>query len=490
MARRTRRTPASEPDVAPEPQPAPVEDQGVELLEDRMRPIAGGSTGRRFGASIPGAVAGVFLIVAMAFGAGGQATFDPADTGQGAGHGADVAGSGDGTTGGDTLGHAGDGDGGYDEPDKTGDDEVAGEETSGGESAEDGGDATGETGGETAGGDKPDGGTGETDKPDESPNEPISMEIGLGLDGAAVVVEWSRCEADGFKYYKIVRSTNESVSWPLGDGDTLVAVREDASANRLVDYGADAGRTHYYRVFGVGYAGILCRTTTKSIKTPEPEPQPEPQPKPNPDAFGLEVGIVEGHPKLSWGSCGDVAYTKFKIVRSSDSTVTWPTGDNDSLIGAVGPDDHRFYDKEAPGGKKLFYRVFCVLATDGGYKVAAASNVASVTTPTVEPPPDPVTLGFETDFAEGGVVLHWQQCTSDGFVYYKVVRSMNENPSYLPWTDGTELINVIENPANTSSFDGNVESGQTWFYRIQCIGYWNGQKVLLGQTAVKAVTIP
>ncbi|MCI0346880.1 MAG: hypothetical protein L0221_15790, partial [Chloroflexi bacterium] len=345
--------------------------------------------------------------------------------------------------------------------------------------------------GETSGEPKPDEPAETLDEPAETPDEPISMELGLALDGSAVVIEWSTCEADAFAYYKIVRSTNESVSWPLGDGDTLVAVREDRNAGRLVDYGAKAGRTHFYRVFGVGGdKAILCRTTTGSIATSEPEPEAEPKPDPKPTGFVLDAFIAEGHPVLKWGSCGDVEFAKFKIVRSKDSTVTFPTGDNDSLIGAVGPDDHKFWDMDAPSGKTLYYRVFCVKSTDGGYVVVAASNVDKVTTPAAEPAPDPVSLGFEVDLSGEGVVLHWQACTSDAFAFYKIVRSMGSNPSYLPGTDGSQVIGVIENRSVTGLTDGDIESGQTWYYRVQAIGYWNGQKVVLGQTAALAVTIP
>ena len=81
--------------------------------------------------------------------------------------------------------------------------------------------------------------------------------------------------------------------------------------------------------------------------------------------------------------------------------------------------------------------------------------------------------------------------TRDGFTYYKVVRSMTtDNPSYYPGTDGTELIGVIENAGVTSFGDTNVASGQTWYYRVQSIGYLGGQKVLLGETLAIAVTIP
>jgi hypothetical protein len=175
-----------------------------------------------------------------------------------------------------------------------------------------------------------------------------------------------------------------------------------------------------------------------------------------------------------------------------DSMVTWPKGENDSLVAAVGVDGHtKAWDADAPGGKTVYYAVFCVRSTEAGYVVVAASAVKGIETPVVEPAPAPVALGFEAAFTGEGVTLGWEACTSDAFAFYKVVRSFtNSNPSYLPGTDGTEVIGVIENQGTTQLTDGNVASGDTIYYRVQAIGYWYGSKVLLGQTTVIAVTIP
>ena len=495
MTRRTRRasSAATQPADAPEAAPAAVTDQlgGVELLEDRTLHIAGGPTGRRFGMSASGAIAGVFLIVALAFGAGLQPTLDPSDAGHDGGDAAGdlVADKGDGEGGG-VFGHDGEGDYTAPDIDKPGD-EMLGEDTA-------------------PDGDKPDEGTGDKPKPDEpladpKPDEPsddpTTMELGLALDGFAVVVEWSVCDFDGFRYYKVVRSTDESVTWPLGAGDALVGVLDGVAETRMVDSNAAHGKTYFYRVFAVrsvdggGDYVVACKSDVKSITTtsdpaPEPKPDPKPDPMPNPEGFALEVWIAEGHPVMQWGSCGDVQFSKFKIVRSLDSTVAWPTGDNDTLFAAAGPDDHKAWDKDAPGGTTLFYRVFCVRSTESGYVVVRASVVDSVTTPVLEPAPDPVTLGFEAGLTAEGVALHWEDCTSEAFSFYKVVRSMNPNPSYLPYTDGSQVIGVIENHSVTGLTDSDVASGQTWYYRVQSIGYWNGQKIVLGQTAAIAVTIP
>ncbi len=89
---------------------------------------------------------------------------------------------------------------------------------------------------------------------------------------------------------------------------------------------------------------------------------------------------------------------------------------------------------------------------------------------------------------EGSVILHWQQCAGESFHYYKVVRSRNANPSYLPFTDGTQVVAVIENGEVVEFVDPGVDGG-TWYYRVQSIGYAGEAKVLLGQTPVKSVTI-
>ena len=241
-------------------------------------------------------------------------------------------------------------------------------------------------------------------------------------------------------------------------------------------------------------------------RTPKPEPKDEPknEPKDDPkdepndpaDPIGLELAIKDDHPLLQWGSCAGLDFDYYKVVRSTDSTVTWPKGDNDELIGAVGADGYRkAWDKYAPHGKKAWYRVFCVRKTEDGYKAVNASNVKGIEVP-LEPepptPPDPVLLGLEAEVNdEGKVVLSWSACEVDGFAFYKVVKSTwNEHPSYLPWTDGSEVIGVVGDRHATEWHDWAPDAGDTVYYRVQCIGYVGDHKVLLGQTAVVAVTSP
>ena len=83
------------------------EHDDLTQLEDHTRKIAAGATGRRLGMSMPGAIAGAFLVTALAFGA----AFSPdgAIHDETAARGGDTASAGNTGSGGDaaSLGHAG-----------------------------------------------------------------------------------------------------------------------------------------------------------------------------------------------------------------------------------------------------------------------------------------------------------------------------------------------------------------------------------------------
>ncbi|TAL10055.1 MAG: hypothetical protein EPO00_05055 [Chloroflexota bacterium] len=444
--------------------------QRPELLDDHTRRLAGGGVGRRIQVSSAGAVAGTFLVVALAFGA----AIGPLSGDRVAGVGSEGR---DATTSSDKPASEPGGDRAVVDtaPDAT--DKHPTDATT----------TDGKDDGATT--DTKDGAVEPTDKPAEPTHEAKTIDIGLGLAGHDVVVEWSACDVDGFAAYKIIRSTDEFATWPLGSGDTLVGVVTDPSVRRFVDRSVAAGRKYFYRVAALqvldGKTVVGCRSAMARISTPAPEPTT------NGD-IALTVVIKEGHPFLDWSECGGLDFDYFKVVRSTDATVTWPKGENDTLVAAIGRDGNsKLFDADAPAGKKLYYRVFCVRSTEAGYVAVAASAVKGVVTPAAEPAPDPVALGFEVNVTGEGVVLNWQASAGDGFAFYKVLRSTwNEHPSYLPYVDGTEVIGVIENRATNQLTDTSVTSGQTIYYRVQAIGMWNGAKVLLGQTAVIAVTIP
>lgn len=456
----------------------------IELLEDHTRRIAGGQSGRRLGVSMPGAIAGAFLVTALAFGAAlrpdGAAT-NPA--GDPAGDAATAAS--DTNTDSTAFGHAGYGDWAKD------DDRAGVDAKPGVDSNESKGPDVNEPADEEPTSDEP------TDKPDQvvdpvTEPKPELETIGLtvSLDGSKVVIDWGACDPVGFRYYKVIRSTNEGATWPLGSGDSLVGAVEDMGKTVLYDAKAPAGTKVYYKVVAVveheGKLVPACVSPLRGIVT-----KPAPTDTPDAGTLGLELGIVEGHPKVRWTTCTG-AFDYYKVVRSTDSTVTWPAGDNDKVVGVVGRDgDTKLYDGDAPAGQKLWYRVFCVRSSEAGYVVVAASAAQAIETPTLEPKPapEPYVLGFSVTQTGEGIVLEWEAFGPDGFMYYKVVRSMtNANPTY-PANDGTEVIAAIGDHTTTRFVDANVQVGQTWFYRVLSIGDWGGQKVTLGITPVATLTV-
>ena len=236
-------------------------------------------------------------------------------------------------------------------------------------------------------------------------------------------------------------------------------------------------------------------------KTPRPEPTPKPEPKPTdqpksepqpPTTTGLtlEVLSADGRVKLHWSVYGGDGFGYYKLVRSSDDPVAWPLGPGDSLA-AYANDPNDTYYKDVPAcGKEWHYRVFAV--TSGSYAVLAASNTVAAFVPCVDKPtpPPPTEMGFSAEVVDGQVHLTWEECGSDSFVVYKVVRSQtNPNPKY-PLNDGTELIAAIGDQGVTSFVDGNVTSGQTWYYRVLSLGDDGWGWYALGMTPVLTVTIP
>jgi hypothetical protein len=230
----------------------------------------------------------------------------------------------------------------------------------------------------------------------------------------------------------------------------------------------------------------------KDEPKPEPKSEPTPAPKPTVQELGLTLAKGDGKVKVDWTTCKAEDFLYYKVLRSNDSTVSWPAGDNDKVIAAIeSRSKTAMVDTSFPHGKKVWYRVFCIGEQDGDKRVLGKTAAKSIVTPADDPAPkpEPTLMGFEVDVTADGVVLHWEACGSDGFRYYKVVRSKGENPSYLPWTDGSEVIAVIEGKDVTTFVDTDVEPGDHWFYRVQSIGVWDGHKVLLGQTKVHDATI-
>jgi hypothetical protein len=224
------------------------------------------------------------------------------------------------------------------------------------------------------------------------------------------------------------------------------------------------------------------KPTEKPAPKPTEKPEPKPTEKPKPEVKTLEMAVVikEGHVVVKWSACGVDGAEAYKVVRSRDETVRWPTGDDDELIAVVGMDGAlKAWDEHAPAGKKLFYRVFCVRHGGDGYVVLAKTPVGSIVAPEATPKPTPKptpevsSMWLETSIDDGAIVLTWEACGSDGFSHYRIVRKVDGEGG---------VIAEIEDAGTTTYRDEAVEPGVTYHYLVQAKGHVGDDWVLLGTT--------
>jgi hypothetical protein len=208
--------------------------------------------------------------------------------------------------------------------------------------------------------------------------------------------------------------------------------------------------------------------------------------------LALNVETFDAKVKLTWSVFEGDGFAYYKVVRSSDADVTWPAGAGDTFVAAAGDRFATFFKDFPPCNTNWYYRVFAVMGGDTGYATLAASNVATAYVACVVKPTQPpvYVMGFSAEVIDGQVHLTWEQCTSEGFGVYKVVRSQtNTDPKY-PLNEGSELIAAIGDSSVTSLVDGAVSSGQTWHYRVLSMANDGSGWYPLGMTPVLTVTIP
>ena len=117
----------------------------------------------------------------------------------------------------------------------------------------------------------------------------ISVET---LPGKARIT-WSAYAGSDFAYYKVVRSTDATASWPLDGDDTLVAAIDNVNTLTYLD-GCGAG-TVTYRVFAVTSAGsgyaILAESPAETVSVAPAVTDAPPPPASNP----AELGALSVH---------------------------------------------------------------------------------------------------------------------------------------------------------------------------------------------------
>jgi hypothetical protein len=291
---------------------------------------------------------------------------------------------------------------------------------------------------------------------------------------------------------------DDTSGWHDGSGgnDATEPITEDGPGFTLDQHGlGDAGQCQDEQGNSIPCDGDQPPSDPPSeppVEEPKDPPSEPPSEPPAPsDAMTLAAVFNADMGKIvvEWSAFGG-DFDKYKLVRSADGDPSWPLGSGDQLVAVVGPDgNRRFADHDVPCNTEFHYRAFAVNHTETGYVVLAASNVGTATRACDEPPAEPGTMAFQAVQSADGVKLSWEACSSDAFAAYKVVRSAtNPNPMY-PLNDGTELLVYFHDQGTTHFTDSDVEAGQTWTYRVLCMGHNGDGYYALAMTSAMTVTV-
>ena len=232
-----------------------------------------------------------------------------------------------------------------------------------------------------------------------------------------------------------------------------------------------------------------AKPTPKAEPKPAPTEKPDPTAAPKPQTMGLALYNGDGYVKVAWSTCA-ADFDYYKVVRSTDSTVRWPLGANDTLVGALSPGTTHMADKSAPADRTVWYRVFCVRKTSAGYSILNSTAGRSIHTPDAPAPtPAPQTMGLALTLGDGGVVVDWSTCEADRFDYYKVVRSTD---STVKWPLGAyDSLVFYTGDRNTTIFlDTEADPGTTYYYRVFCLDSTSYGYVILNSTTVHDIHVP
>ena len=206
--------------------------------------------------------------------------------------------------------------------------------------------------------------------------------------------------------------------------------------------------------------------TPTPTKTASPTPTPAPTPVPTID---LTASTSDAGVKLHWGACPAPAAPAhhFRVLRSHDTTVTWPTSADDSAVGGAAVEAaHDYLDAAPPPGAQATYRVLCL--ADANLALLAASAPVTATVPMAS-----LTIGITR--SGNTSVLVWSACPiGTARVAYSPTVT---NPSFVPLVRGTLNVN-LGNKGVTWTDTTNYAAKTLVSYRVQCVGYWDTTTLL------------
>lgn len=220
-----------------------------------------------------------------------------------------------------------------------------------------------------------------TPKPQSAPANPVALALEGWTKEMKVKLAWKPYGGDGFEYYKVVRSTDGTATWPAGGDDTVVGVIGDKSAAWWADV-PPCGTPWTYRVFAVrhGDAGYVTLGATNAVTlkvTCAPEPTPVVV-----VPLALEVQVKPGEGiALAWDKCTSEHFAAYKVVRSkTNPDPRYPLNDGAELIAAISdPGQTTFVDIAVEAGETWTYRVVAVTSGPSGHVAIGQTAAISAT---------------------------------------------------------------------------------------------------------------
>ena len=116
--------------------------------------------------------------------------------------------------------------------------------------------------------------------PKSAPSTDLTLAAVFIADLGKIVVEWS-AYAGAFDKYKLVRSTDATATWPLGEGDQLVDVVGADGARRFVDANAPCNMELHSALSrcDTPRPAISCSPPATWVRRPAPATNPPPIPR-------------------------------------------------------------------------------------------------------------------------------------------------------------------------------------------------------------------
>jgi hypothetical protein len=334
-----------------------------------------------------------------------------------------------------------------------------------------------------------------TEAPAADPTDaPATGELSLTVEALAgkARLNWSAYTGDGFAYYKVVRSTDATAAWPLGEGDKLVAAIDNKATITYLD--ASGAGTFTWQVFAVkssdaGYQ-ILASSAAKTATIAPAKTYP-------PAVGPVDLGALtvkdngDGTYTFKWSAyTGGTEFSYYKLsgVPYPDAPGYVETG---SYWNWVSPDCESSTYKVPAGTWNV--NVEAVYYPNGNKAVLAkTSTLKLVVEGSTKTAPPFVTLTLNGNSQADGVHLTWTKYTGSSFQYYKVVRSVSSEPTW-PLCGDTTLLTALTNASTDTFTDTTAEPGHTYKYRVYVWTsemFTGGGGTILAISNIKTISVP